>query len=126
MKPPRIEAVDRIVLEAHDHRREALREFYGEVIGLQELDCESVDSGLRFGAPRLDLCIHFVESPEVDALTTRLVVGVPALNRKESELNERSIPFRRRRGLSWTDRRLVLLDPAGNRIELKQQWPPVF
>jgi hypothetical protein len=126
MRPPRIEAVDRVVLEASPHCRDALRAFYGELVGLEELDCDPPDAGLRFGARRLDLYIRFVDSPEVDALSPRLVIGVGALTRMESELNERSMKFRRRRGLSWTDRRLVLLDPAGHRIELKQEWPPVF
>ena len=126
MRRPRIQAVDRVVLEAPAHCREALRTFYGELIGLNELDTDSPESGLRFGTRRLDLSIRFVDSPDVDGLSSRLVIGVALLGRLESELHERSIEFRRRQGLSWTDRRLVLLDPAGHRIELKQEWPPVF
>ena len=126
MRRPRIQAVDRVSIEAPAHCREALRAFYGELIGLEELDTDAPEAGLRFGTRRLDLTIRFVDSPDVDALSPRLVIGVALLNRLESELNERSIEFHRRRGLSWTDRRLVLLDPAGHRIELKQEWPPVF
>ena len=28
-------------------------------------------------------------------------------------------------GLSYTDRRIWVHDPAGNRVELKQEWPVV-
>ena len=126
MRRPRIQAVDRVTLEATADCREALRAFYGEMIGLNEMKSDPPESGLRFGTRRLDLSIRFVESPDVDGLSPRLVIGVALLGRVESELHERSIEFHRRRGLSWTDQRLVLLDPAGHRIELKQEWPAVF
>lgn len=124
MKPSRIEAIDRVVLEAPQDCRDALRAFYGDLIGLELI--ADVDAALRFGSSRLELQIRFVEEPAVDPLAPRLVIGVAALDRLASELTERAIRFRRHRGLAWSDRRLILHDPAGYRIELKQEWPPVF
>ncbi len=121
-KPARIEAVDHVRLEASVASAEELRWFYGELLGLPAVAGSVVD-GLRFRSDRLHLHIRLCHEPLVEPIAVRAVLLVPSLSAAAEVLTQREISFQRVSGLDATDRRLSLLDPGGNRVELKQAWP---
>ncbi len=124
MKPSRIHAVDHIHIEAPREAEEALVWFYTEVGGLDLVsvsECEG--SGVRFRSARLELRIALIAEPVVERVACRVTMVVPSLDEAMQLLVDRSIEFQPISGLSYTDRRVGLADPAGNRVELKQHWP---
>jgi catechol 2,3-dioxygenase-like lactoylglutathione lyase family enzyme len=52
----------------------------------------------------------------------RVTIAVPSLAEAVQRLDERSVAYERLTGILFTDRRLQVLDPAGNRVEFKQEW----
>jgi hypothetical protein len=77
---------------------------------------------LRFRSARVELRILLKPDPDVDPVRRRAVVSVRSLEAVAATLDERGMAYTRLSGLTWTDRRLSLLDPGGNRVELKQEW----
>ncbi|MCP5109641.1 MAG: hypothetical protein GY953_02275 [bacterium] len=53
----------------------------------------------------------------------RLVLIVHSLNGVERRLGEQDWPYERRRGLGVTDECILLSDPVGHRLELRQLQP---
>jgi extradiol dioxygenase family protein len=121
-KPARIEAVEQVQLEASVTRADELRWFYGELLGLTAVAGPTTD-GLRFRSDRLFLHIRLSHHPQLEPIAVRAVLLVPSLAAAAESLAQREIPFVRMSGLNATERRLSLLDPGGNRVELKQAWP---
>jgi len=124
VKPSRIQAVDHVNIEAPPEAAEEIRWFYGELAELDEIpSAPGAETLLRFRSADLEVRVHLVSDPCVDPMEQRLVIAIPSLFSAKQLLDERHIVWQEFRGLGWTDRRLALLDPGGNRIELKQQWP---
>ena len=123
MKPSRIQAVAHVNIEAPFGLDEDLRWFYGEVAQLDELPCSQVEPAwLCFKSEQIELRVHLLERPCIEAVACRVTLAVPSLGEVADRLEERSVPFERLSGLSPTDRRLQTHDPAGNRVEFKQEW----
>ena len=127
MELSRIVAVGDVELEADPGAEPHLIAFYRDAVAL-ELVGASVSDGswLRFRSGRIELRYTIIPAPRLSPLCCRLVVAVRLLRQAREMLDERHIGYERIHGLSYTDRRLSLLDPAGNRIELKQDWPAAF
>jgi hypothetical protein len=53
----------------------------------------------------------------------RLTLVVDSLDRLESRLHSAEWPFERVRGLGVTDRSVLVNDPIGHRVELRQRQP---
>ena len=124
VKPSRIQAVDHVHLEARPECADELRWFYEELVGLLEVPEDGAATGvLRFRSARVEVHLRLVEAPEVETMGERLAITVPSLGDVSAELRERKIPYQLIRGIDWTDQRLSLLDPAGNRIALRRQYP---
>jgi catechol 2,3-dioxygenase-like lactoylglutathione lyase family enzyme len=97
----------------------AAREFYGTVLGLQEVEKPEVlrgRGGLWFeaGAVRIHLGI---EEPFVAAKKAHPGLRVASLAEAEAWLQARAVPFRRDQDLPDM-RRVHVEDPFGNRLEL--------
>ncbi|UCF34178.1 MAG: hypothetical protein JSV78_02515 [Phycisphaerales bacterium] len=123
-KLSRIQAVDHIHIEATLECAEELRWFYGELAGLEEVQEDGVEATvLRFRSAQVEIHIHLVEEPEIETVDERVTVAVPSFAAVKQELQERRVPFQLIRGVTWTDQRLSLLDPAGNRVALRREWP---
>jgi len=122
----RIVAVDHVTLEALPEAENDLRWFYGELATLDEL-AGAAEPGRRmvFKSLRIELRIQLRQEPKVDPIDCRVAVRVPSLDDVIELLTERKIEFQPISGLRWTDRRISLLDPGGNRVELRQDWPLV-
>ena len=123
-KQSRIQAVEHVNLEAPPGIEEAIRWFYGEVALLREVtDAGDGSTMLRFKSERIELRVHVVVSPTIEAVDCRVTIAVPSLPEASDRLTERRVAFDRVSGITLTDRRLQVLDPAGNRVEFKQEWP---
>ncbi len=124
MQPSRIQAVDHVNIEAPFGLDDDLRWFYLEVGGLEEVACEEADGpGLRFKSARLEVRIHVKADPKIASAARRITLAVPSLAETRERLEARSVPVERFPGLAFTDRRIGVDDPAGNRVEFKQEWP---
>lgn len=126
MNPSRIHAIETIHLEAPPGAEEDLRWFYGEVGGLDPVavaDEGGDSSRMCFKSGRVELWIELTEQPQIESRGRRLTLKVPSLEDAATMLEERSVRYLRFTGVLFTDRRLATLDPAGNRVELKQEWP---
>lgn len=124
MNSNRIRAIDHVRFEAPRGIVGALRWFYGDVGGLEPAPGEPDSAGrLCFNSGRLELSIDLVEQPRIEPVATRVTILVPSLDEAAAMLDEHSVRYQRISGITFTDRRLVTLDPAGNRVELKQEWP---
>lgn len=126
MLESRIVAVDHVILEAPLEAENELRWFYGELATLDEVGSAAEGGGrIVFKSLRIELRIHLRENPKIDPIDCRLAVRVPSLEEVIELLDERKIEFETLSGLRWTDRRITLFDPGGNRVELLQDWPLV-
>ncbi len=124
MKASRIQAVDHVNLEAPPRLEDKLVWFYTEVGRLDRVvDEREEPSRLCFGSAGLELRIRIVDTPRIDPLPRRLTLAVPSLAQAAELLEERRVRYVRLSGLWFTDSRLATLDPAGHRVELKQEWP---
>ncbi len=122
MEPSRIQAVDHVNLEAPYGVDEGMRWFYAEVAVLEEVSCDDpATNRLCFISRQIELRVNFVDSPDIDPLEPRVTILVPSLSEVAEQLEERSVPYTTLTGLMYTDRRLEVHDPAGNRVVLKQE-----
>lgn len=121
MGESRIQAVDHICLEGRPEDRDELLWFYGELAELPRREREE-PGVLCFRSAQIELRIRLVSRPVVDAVARRVTIAVSSLGMAEELLSDRRIPFEWVHGFAWTDRRLVVLDPTGYRVELKQVW----
>lgn len=122
MEPSRIQAVDHVNLEAPYGVDEGMRWFYGEVAALEEVSCDDpATNRLCFRSRQIELRVNFVDSPEIDPLKPRVTILVPSLSEVGERLEERSVPYTTLTGVMYTDRRLEVHDPAGNRVVLRQE-----
>ncbi len=122
MRPSQIIAIDRVRMEAPLPARDRLVWFYSEVVGLALRDDSADGACLRFHSAQLELHIDLVANPRVDVNRRKAVLSVRSLDATLAALDESGIACRPTSGWAWTDRRVSLLDPGGNRVELKQEW----
>lgn len=121
----RIVAVDHVNLEAPVATEEEIRWFYGEVGLLDEVQAVSTTERLVFKSARIELRVRLREHPRVEAIDCRVAILVPSLSEATDLLDDRKVPYESHSGIRWTDRRISLLDPGGNRVEFHQYWPRI-
>ncbi len=123
----RLIAVGHVEIQAPPGIEAELCWFYGRWLGLEEVQNDQPSNGhpvLRFRSERLELRIRLLHQPQIESIDGRVRFAVPSLESAADTLKENAYEFQWLRGLSWTDRMLVLADPAGNRIIVRQNWPP--
>ena len=119
-----IQAVDHVHLQAGLGLEDDLEWFYGEVAQLDCLPRDPESPGqVRFRSHRLELRIELCERPLIEAVACRVTLRVASLEDTTAALAERAVPFEPQTSTMWTDRRLEVLDPGGNRVAFKQEWP---
>ncbi len=133
MRTSQIVAVDHVVMEGGPACQPDLVWLYQDVIGLSPpgagvggFAAASDEVWLRFRSGNLELRYRLVPRPRLDPVGCRLVVEVVSLPQAMEAIEERGFAFEHLRGLNFTDRRVSMLDPGGNRIEIKQHWPGAF
>ena len=75
-----------------------------------------------FQTQRMQVRILLTPEAQPSPMRRRLVLEVPSLERAQEQLEELGIEYEWYHGLTYTDQRIYLLDPADNRVELKQVW----
>lgn len=116
-----VQCVAEVRMPVPYERREALTRFYAELLGLVSWPApEQIPGGLGFGDPRCGLYLQYRHDPIVDPMRRRLTLIVTSLDALVERLEESEWPFQRFRGLSFTDQWILVNDPAGHLIELRQ------
>ncbi|MEE8170583.1 MAG: VOC family protein [Phycisphaerae bacterium] len=124
MNRSRLHAVDHVHLDAPPGAVDALRWFYGELLGLPSLDAPpDEDCILCFGANRLNMRLFVRERPQVNPRQRRLTLETESLDEQAERLAEAGLAFGRRRGWSYTDQCIYVHDPVGHLVELRRHWP---
>ena len=124
MRPSQINAINRVAMEAPAGVEEELRWFYGDLVGLERVSPGQDAGELGFRSAQVELRIAIKPEPRIEPNRRRALISVGSLRWVTEQLDGRGLAYIRLSGLNRTDRRISLLDPAGNRVELKQEWRP--
>jgi catechol 2,3-dioxygenase-like lactoylglutathione lyase family enzyme len=119
--PPRIHAISDLRIEATPGLEGQLEFFYVDVLGLERVEDEP--GMVCFETQRMRVRVLLTPEAQPSPIRRRAVIQVPSLERMRARLEEMGIQYEWYDGLAFTDQRIFVLDPADNRIELKQEWP---
>jgi hypothetical protein len=122
-------SVDDVRIEAYPASRDDLLWFYVSVTKLRYVEppTEIPDHHeLRFRSDQHDLLISLSDAPRIEPVACRVIVAVPSLEEAIASLEERRIEFLRLHGIGGARQYLSLLDPAGNRLEIRHITPALF
>lgn len=124
MKRNRLQAIDHVCLRAPFGMEQELIDFYTGVGELESLPpSQSDEAVLRFKSSLIELRIDPCECPAIDKHARRLTLVVTCLETVEEALAAQKQKYARVSGLGFTDRRILVRDPVGHLVELKQEWP---
>jgi hypothetical protein len=118
---PRIQAINDVRIEAKPSDQGDMHFFYVEILGLEAVNDEP--GMLCFQTERLSVRVLLTPEAQPSPMRRRLILEIPSLHAMAEKLAELGFEAEWYRGLRLTDQRLFVLDPAGNRVELKQTWP---
>ncbi len=105
-------------------RRRQVRDFYADVIGLPEWPAhQRLPGGWCAGRPRRGIYFAYRHDADVDVMWRRITILVSSLDAVEGKLRERECEFARFRGLSHCEQHILVSDPIGHLIELRQCQP---
>lgn len=122
--PSRIEAVEDVHREGLPETRDSLSWFYTTVCDLKDETVGPTSNQLRFGSTGpVRLLINLTKRPIVHSEGFAVVIAVSSIEGAVERLEEQGFPLTWEHGVDWADRRVCTLDPAGNRVELKRNWP---
>lgn len=122
-----VESVEDVLVEGAWSAAEATRSFYVEILGLQE---DKGHEGRAAAAGDLEFCfwgqhhrliLRLMESPRIHTVKRKAVICVKSLGEVRQVLEELRITYVRSRGLGWAGERVLVRDPSGNLLELRQE-----
>lgn len=122
MRPSQILAIDTVGMQAEPACRERLIWFYRDLVGLTLVEDPANRAFLVFWSARRELRIDLVRQAVVEKVRRRALISVRSLDAVADVLEEEGMAHQRVSGMTATDRRITLPDPAENRVELKQEW----
>jgi hypothetical protein len=98
--------------------------FYAGMLGLRTWPTERQMPG-AWGAGDLlrGILFEFRHDPVVDPMRRRFTITVSSLEQLATRLEEAQWPFQWRRGFFWSDQHILLTDPTGHWIEIRQVSP---
>jgi len=123
-RPSAIQCVREVrVGTAAEHARE-VRRFYCDLLGLAPWPAEQQLPGtLGLGNAQCGLLLYRRHDPAVAPVRRRLTVTVHSLSELRQKLDDDGRPYELLHGLGWTDRCLLVRDPDGHLIEVRQSLP---
>ena len=116
-----MQAIRDVRVEAKPGLEGDLHFFYVEMLGLEPSEGEP--GMLHFCTDKLRLRVLLTPEAQPSPMRRRLVLEIPSLGRMADKLEEEGIPHEWYRGLTLTDQRIFVLDPADHRVDLQQAWP---
>jgi hypothetical protein len=123
MKRSRLVAVENVEIEVPHGLDEEILRFYVEIGHLDSVFSEKDGDLKGFRSASLELRLCRVDRPAIDPVRRRLTLLVPSVREAVEKLDEIGLTWVPISGFSFTDRRIATFDPAGHRVELKQEWP---
>jgi hypothetical protein len=120
-QPAAVSCVHEIRVGVRPEQRDALERFYLETIGLVPWPNQlQFPGGWGLGSPQAGLLLQFRHDPEVDPVRRRFTLMVDCLATVEERLRQEEWPYERLRGFGWSDRCLLVHDPVGHLVEVRQ------
>ena len=119
-----VESIADVWLDGSAQRASEHRRFYTEYLGLVEVEHPPVPEGgpavLCFEGQRNRVCIKSWERPVVDTVPVRAVIAVKSLDALRQILEDNRVMYFSLRGVGGLSHRLQVLDPEGNRLEVRE------
>lgn len=121
---PQVHCVREVRVGIPPERRLEVEDFYRFILGLTPWpDPRQIPGGWGAGDPARGILFQFRHDPDVDPMRRRFVLAVNSLDAFESHLAQREWPYQRRRGWGVTDDVILVVDPIGHRVEVRQLRP---
>ena len=118
---PSVLCVREVRVEVAYERLAEVQRFYTDLLGLRPWpDSQQIPGGWGAGHLQRGLYLQYRHDPTVDPLRHRFTLVVPALKAIIERLEEHDWPFLHYRGLSGIDQWLLITDPVGHLIEVRQ------
>lgn len=116
-----VSAVRELRIDIPHDLRERVRMFYVQLIGLPEWPpARQIPGGWCAGRPRRGVYFVYRHDVRADPLRRRMTIDVPCLDSVELRLREAAYPHLRERGLGLSDQRILVNDPAGYLVEVRE------
>ena len=120
-QPAAVECVREVRVGVPRERVNNLVVFYTELLGLLLWPARwQIPGGVGLGSPIAGLYLQFRHDPVVDPVRRRFTLVVESLDELEKRLLELEYRYRRYQGFGWTDQYMLLHDPVGHLIEIRQ------
>lgn len=117
----RLHAVSEVRMEIADYAVPQTLAFWREVFELLPWPLDRNPPGaVGIGPTRRGLLLTLAHDPRPDPRRRRIVLVVDSLEVLAQRLASGAMSFERTRGVFATDDAIVVLDPTGNRIEIRQ------
>lgn len=118
---PEVHCVRELRVEIPLERRAEAAHFYCDLLGLTPWpQRDQIPGGWGVGKPPCGVYLQYRHDPEVDPMRRRLTLVVAALDDLGQRLAEHGWAFVRHHGLGLTDEWLLLTDPIGHLLEVRQ------
>ncbi|MBU0637470.1 MAG: hypothetical protein KKB50_01290 [Planctomycetes bacterium] len=122
--PAAVECVREVRVGIPFERRREVWDFYARVLRLRPWSPRhQIPGGWGAGDPRRGIYFQYQHDPHVEPLRRRVVLTVASLSWVEQRLTEEGWPYLRQSGLGYSDQCILVSDPVGHRIELRQSQP---
>ena len=122
--PAHVSCVRETVVGAPLEMLNELRSFYVNVLGLKPWDeSRQFPGAWGVGDQRCGLLLEFRHDPQVDTMKRRFTVIVSGLPALEKRLLELEWPHQRIHGFGFTDQCILVRDPIGHLLEVRQSQP---
>ncbi|MGE0479755.1 MAG: hypothetical protein AB7Q17_04710 [Phycisphaerae bacterium] len=118
---PTLHSIREVRLGFAAERRALVEHFYTRVLGFGLWPPErQIPGGFGAGDARRGILLQLRHDPPTEPMRRRCTLAVPSLDAAEARLKEHEQAYTRTRGFGISDDALVVTDPTGHRLELRQ------
>jgi catechol-2,3-dioxygenase len=114
----RVEAIETVRLEVRPPAVEGMADFYGRVLGLDA--SEPGEDALAYRVGKLEIRVRTSKEARVPMPRRRLLLEVHRLSEVTARLREEGIDYHLTHEVGFGQPRVLVRDPAGHRLGLKQ------